>query len=891
MTRARQIVPLVLACAAGLAVSQDGAPAADVALRACKERQSRKQCQDEETEKACKGKKGDACRDELKEPYKRHHEEIKQHRKQFAAHDEKRDPKGMVDGAYTPYTPPPASASAGSAGRSAADTFVAFRDEDRTLAEAATGDPQAFVARPKFTSDGPAVEDCEEYVYKKWWDWSRYEDATFACKSDLGCGYDVAKARLAHKVLRDSAGKELEPPTSAWESPPPRPKQFPPLAGALPKNAFFALALPPVANGVDPVGEALPSLKPELAELRALLDDGARWYAIEASGGHEAFQDEWAWHDAMRGRTSAQPEELTEELDGRVQKLERLLARIAARSVDAGHGGHASREPLDALGPDPFARLQAFADLELFAARHERGLNAFDGDPAPSGPPSSRAHGAGRVLGGVAMKKGWRPDPQNPRRFLCTAEATPITLTIYGEATRERRETREASGVEECQAWNLLLDEWDRLKGGAGGCLDRAGVGCDWSLARFADRWVTPGHYVHERTHEWNRCQRVRGFVQLKKEDRKDLASFTAALERAEKEYEMWKKIPTVADSRPLSFGDDRHAGATAGDKSKFAAGYEYDAGWELDPIALVKRAGPENGKVCQMSARAWGSFGAEGWLLGHKVMLVEAASWLVSNKWSAEHPLGSRRTEFSAHFELLGVQLFKVPPQGGKRYDFKNPEASGEALVHDAMEFNQAVSGGDGSPGNIQIPDPAASATVLLGPVPVTISGAAGIRYGAKLQPHTHVPEGCEKEIREMGVDLTFKPYVAVGGFVEGGVGIPGCEVGIRADVTLLDLALPVTASLGLKEKRDGKAEIDFGIGVDATLRSLGGKVSLAFDFLVLHELVELFSWKGVGPHKMEVVPTIGGSYPIRELTPYVTAACAKGGSEPICRGAAVRP
>jgi len=899
---------LVLAC---FALAQDGS------LRANPPIEGKKR------EPPCKGMTDKQCKQEYESRYKQHYEnEVKANPKreqlQFRAKEPeaKRDPRDLVPGLRTDYQPPATVA----ADKLSEDSFVAFREKDRAAALASTGDAKSFSAHPDFLTDGQNVKTCGEYVFKKFLDWSRYEDQVFACKEDLRCMYDVAMSWLPGRTLKDAAGASI-PSMTFWR----QTSSSKPVSSwyeALPKNPFFSIELPPLGVGpdgtklfengqpVDPVAVILPELKDDLPAIRALLAKGGGDYYVfgtSAGPGQEGFADEWDYHRKMRERTDPVEQAMRDEIGWRRLKLEKILARVGAfrwsvkrNDLDEQAG---SRDPSITLGPDPWERQAMYGDVAMFNERYSAAVAAYDGRQASArGGAAMKSGRRGRgakkvkVTAGAIIKPGWQPDPKNRRRFLCTPKTTPITDT----SVRGGKATESYPIVDQCEAWNMLFEEYDRLvrnrkqgctAGSNCGCLHLAENGepqsyaCDWSLEDFAGRWVKPNHYVRDRAQDWNFCQRFRGSPTSA--ETATLASFEKALEHNYEIYQRWKKIPTVSDSVMLSFGQDYQSGSTAGDKDTFAASYDYDAGWQLEPNALV----PGTTKVCQLSARAWGAFHADAWILKHDALrLVDAAAWIIANKASKKEPLGNRKVEHSAHFTLLGLQLFTpLPPSlpdvpklraGWYNFQSKDPDDSGGD--GQTFEVNQELpQHSKQHHPDIEIPEPPLSATILLGPVPVTVSAGGGISFGTKLKPSVQVPKGCEHQIKEMGVELSFTPHVGAGAFVAGGVGVPGCEVAIRTDVNLVDLGVPVNVRLGVEnDKKDGP-QLEFGVGVDGVLTSLGGKVSLEFQFIAWNELVTLFKWSGLGPYDFEIVPEIGGKYPLPDLESYVSLICSRKGDD----------
>jgi hypothetical protein len=110
------------------------------------------------------------------------------------------------------------------------------------------------------------------------------------------------------------------------------------------------------------------------------------------------------------------------------------------------------------------------------------------------------------------------------------------------------------------------------------------------------------------------------------------------------------------------------------------------------------------------------------------------------------------------------------------------------------------------------------ASTLIWLGPVPVTLSasgkGTIGLQSGFSYA----------------GAQLVAyaKPYGNLTATASAGIDILVASAGVAASLTLINAAVPATASLKLLSAVDGKSQFQYDVDVDAQVSSLSGNVSL---------------------------------------------------------------
>ncbi len=105
-------------------------------------------------------------------------------------------------------------------------------DPGFTATTTSVGD--AALAKPPFVQDGPAVRSCEEYAYKRWGDWSKFSWAAARVASNNRAVYELA--------MDPSSGAFINKPLKQMGVNDPTPMQVADIPGTkfIPMNAFYA---------------------------------------------------------------------------------------------------------------------------------------------------------------------------------------------------------------------------------------------------------------------------------------------------------------------------------------------------------------------------------------------------------------------------------------------------------------------------------------------------------------------------------------------------------------------------------------------------------------------------------------------------------------------------
>ena len=245
--------------------------------------------------------------------------------------------------------------------------------------------------------------------------------------------------------------------------------------------------------------------------------------------------------------------------------------------------------------------------------------------------------------------------------------------------------------------------------------------------------------------------------------------------------------------------------------ESLFDIDYDYDFGWRMTELTAPDLCdlGLATSAGAHIDATA---FGVRSELLGATITAEVNA------------PDGAPANSVGLGVTVLGVDLYtevELPATaiGGRSYRFNVLE---EPAASDGVSTQK---------------------TFYVGWVPFTfqagMAGSVGVRIAVDAEA-----ELCDPDDIDATFAFSATPYANVGAFASGALGVPGVSLGVRADLTLVDLRLPFEAELGLSITGD---RFTSRAHLDAELELLRGSVSLVAELLVKTYRRRLFGWPGV--------------------------------------------
>jgi hypothetical protein len=661
------------------------------------------------------------------------------------------------------------------------------------------------------------IDSCAEYVYKKYHDYSRFDDAAASCKEDYLCVVALALGTTSPGInfypLREQ---------DLAHDPMPLQVQVQEPAFVRPKNTFFA-------HQTQLTGDIPPALFSDVIVARGGSNAATVAAALSyLSATPYTITNRWAWHVQMYNSQRAENPTLQEYADmtARQQKYAQLVDSFLVL-----------RNALQSLK----------RSADIMAILHPNVSTCGDVDILPNGglyaPPSTwcscnPAADPHCVCAPPPMPGSGLPGQtcQHPK---------PAGLPVWPSGSLQDQ----FQGVVQAMA-DMLIAEWDHVSAKDGatvdhGCLDPNSTRCDWAPKEFAD------YYQHrfeaEREHDFQYCLDTsndnftpQNYPQVLPADHADLAPWVAWMTNSAKvRGDLLKMLPTVKNSNGTStIGRDFTGGKVLGDPSFAAITYNYGAGYA---VTFGRSAPDKNGQraICNAQGSVNGSAYAAidlpavpGGPAPHMVV-VDAALDLRAGQNGAA---GQSNAFASGHLTLFGNELY---------------DSQGEV---DIGQFNLAPAGSaplsDGWGTDIFVP--------IAGVIPVTIH--IGIDFSANFSwaATGNAPQGCQPDSPLFALHGQFTPSVSANATLSAALGISilglAVEAGVRGDLALLQVGVPVDVNLGIAAVADDDNVIRTSLALDTqahvALSALSGKVSAFAEvcpFVCMSVEKELFSWPGI--------------------------------------------
>jgi hypothetical protein len=695
---------------------------------------------------------------------------------------------------------------------------------------------------PEWDTNGEEIHSCQEYAYEELYDGMQYIDAVAACAGDYACEFRIAYLEqtpgIARRTLKRKDGKKLYTQISVDK------------VNSFPKNDMFttmgniAYAVDVVADGTkQPDGTYTFTRTKEQDQLAKALSEGAKFYSYGCTSncGKRKFKDEWGFHEKMNERNQLTDAEFA-EYESRKAEFRELYDAWAA---SAGEGLHKLEKgvektnkmpalkkvmPIDMVSADPMERIDTMTNrVNELGLQSVKARGALKNLPNVAGQP---AMGAMAAVGVLAAPVAKRPTVAKKQPSITVSRCSPLHWTQ--RSIDPNIADLAGGGPASCRLADFLKAELARKAKGQKSCLDLSDDDCDWSPTTFHGRFVASFPYGDQlQGYEEDCTQWTGGTI--------DITAATSGkgseLVKAEKYIDKMQELvgdalevvggyhegDTSVEGKNLwKLGRDYGDSEVHGDKDWFAAGYDYDLGWHIQPLDL---AGDQ--RICDFTGSAHGSFGADAWLIGSDKSVIDGSLYMTSNASN------SGKSTMSAKLEVLGDQLFYVP------------EAT----------FTKAWTPKEEADSSVQIPSGwKPTFEFMAGPVPITGSVWGSLMYGATASADAKLASTtskCDADSIKFMVDGTVAPFFMVSGYAEVGVGVAGiASAGIRGMLNLVTVSLPFDAKLEAKTMSvmgNNQASVAFDASLSLLLSTLSGKISLYIEFLFASEEWELFSWSGL--------------------------------------------
>jgi len=428
---------------------------------------------------------------------------------------------------------------------------------------------------PEWEENGGSAEvhSCQEYTYKKWYDYSRFEDAAATCKGYAPCIYD-----LAMQTATPGLNHPLAKRTLTANEPIPASLPNPPAADQI-KNPWFT---PSISGRPTSVGVFHYWVEKHAST--------ATNYQIQAAWGQSPpyhITNRWQWHQQMHDAQAQYG--LTEDAFASIEER-------TARYVDL---------------------LQKFATLDAGMLKFQPSIRTKYLNPGMF----DKCGNFKTIPGGGSNVGGLPPGPQPQPNPACDGPYVPPSYVAGNDSANYYYSLLDQIGAMVAAEWN----HQDPRNGTVDhGCLDPSSNRCDWSPKQFASEYV--GLFQNEREADFKKCVFWTA-NQFQFATPAMSAADTADADGLERWYvtantavqEVEKELPFVAPHGTNQFGNTLAGGHTIGDTSWFAADYGYNATWH------AKFNTDPQGNLCGTTGDADGALHANVYMLGAKFTIIDA--------------------------------------------------------------------------------------------------------------------------------------------------------------------------------------------------------------------------------------------------------------------------
>lgn len=666
-----------------------------------------------------------------------------------------------------------------------------------------------------WTGDGTEVRHCAEYVYKKNWDYVRFEEAALSCHSDWNCVYDafartgagdfgVNKPTLySRDALGNAAPIQVRP--QAWEHP---------ALEKQPKNGFFPEDVNPIifSSALRAHTTAV-----EAAEISgALATNYAAEYTWNTKNPDDTLFDRVAWHVARHDAQAAETGGIGMTL-AEYKEHERRLATYAELLGQY-------RALRDA---DP-SSINSALDPALFdACGNALSIDPVTGDPFPT----------------KCTKKG----PYKPKAGTIAAALATVVDNLAA----------------------FLVTEWHHKSFIDGttvdhGCLATDSTRCDWSPKMVAAEYLRLGMTQRERdfkhcvvetaenfTNQFPTMEAKPGF----RDARTDWDAFQEWMDRADVDRgEIMKDMPWVGTD---TLGTSSAGTQTIGDTDWFAASYDYEASWSVHMDKVVDPASGDLAvkRICRSQGKSTAKLVAKAWAIKHSISVIDAYLNVSAGKSGTGGAAGDPSAAVTAHLYLLDKPIYSEATTPS--FDLA-PEPLSDGIGHEEVVFIGPIpvtlgaklefSAGFTAHAGGSAPQPA--------DVDCNFADPAGVQIDANITPFGKASAAA---------------YGAIGGEFAG----LGAEAGVEGHITLVDARLPTTASVkfGGHSTFDGtdvvpSVHVRTNTSLDLEFMSGGVVAYVEVCYFVGCKRTEkpIFTWPGIHVHESIWTP-IDKDYPIPAL------------------------
>ena len=425
--------------------------------------------------------------------------------------------------------------------------------------------------------------------------------------------------------------------------------------------------------------------------------------------------------------------------------------------------------------------------------------------------------------------------------------------------------------------FQMVSDEWDL---GNDGCMSNASYACDWSPDDFRDEFTHL--FGKEMQAAYMDCTQLGGSTRFLPanvpsdawvsvdgvwfpQPTGDVPAYKAWSDARKRELlKQFAALPKYPDgvAAPGHIGSKMSGNNAVGDRSLFQAGYDYSIDWDVRKV--IQKSDTDR-QACAYAGAFSAIFHADATLLtinAAQAMGVRASNDGLQHIASSETSVvedarvagGAPRV--STHTTILDNDVYEAV----KDSYIATWTAPVQERTADTNHFQQ---------------------TVVIVVVPVTFAAWGQFSYGATASLSTSATIDCVNSPK-FGVNLELKPYVHADAVGTIAVGFTGFEVGVKGQVALVHVDMPITGGMNVTENNptERKPVLRFTTRGDVELSELSGSVSAFAEAFWLTYEKELFQWNGLH-QKLNMWKTDSdvelAAYRLADACPITNPSCGK--------------
>ena len=695
---------------------------------------------------------------------------------------------------------------------------------------------------PTWEADGPALNSCEEYVFQKFYDYVRFDEAAQSLGSDYWTVFDLAYAPaplpgIANRTFREIDGQTAVDPQITF--------------GTWGKNDFFNNGFS-IFQDLDAVsGTGLG------ADIQAFLKaEGV--FGVWSSA--PPSSDFWSWNASMASQqrnAATGASLLTPVAYASMEQRQKHYSALATKiQVSAVSMAVLAAKYEDLLTPYPPCGKKDQPKCRIVNPDGSYGGNVM--------PDYSSVH-LPYIVNPTSDDDAWidafaakHPDLDT---LVAKARASYISDAKGNDAYVSWRDDAIADSFGARVKYEYLLarfleKEWSLPNHG---CMTTTNNFCDWSPKKFAKK-VT-GAYSGRTGMTYRDCiaQTGNDFAAVRYTDTPDVhgrrkqdhffpthepsykadygtsnTSLEAFFDLYRQRSALWKAyadeekalVAQVSDlpfapNNAVSIGESTSDAHAIGDPSSFGASYDFSAAWNVTSVASDSNNQTGEPRICRLNGSMTASLHASVQALGAPALKVVDGDF--------DSAATDVDTHLYTHFVIAEKQIY-VPA-----------DVHGDAFA----PFSTTA----------PIAAQEASATLadywylLLDVVPVHLQASVVETAGLDLRTSAFASGGCNASNVTFTLNNAMVPYAKIDLVASAAVDVLLADAGVRADLNLVTVSLPFT--LGLQAVPNGNGvDVTFSKRLDFALDELGGNVELFADlnagFKTYSTSKTLFSWDG---------------------------------------------